>query len=289
MKIETPEYTIYNDDCIKVMHDSIPDDSIDLTICSIPFGSLYAYSGYPGDMGNSKESDEEFKLHFHYYAAQQARIMKPGRNVNIHVADVPRLKEHHGHIGVYDLRGDVIRIFEEYGLRLYRMHTINKNPQVQSIRTHSITLSFDQWDKDSSVSGGGLADYLLIFKKEGDNQVPVKARATRDDWIKWAAPCWDFVRETITLSVVGSKDLRDEKHVCPLQLDVIEPVIRWQCNPGETVFSPFMGIGSEGFMALKWKNKFIGCELKESYFTVAHKNMELALRQRDQQMGLNLV
>jgi len=136
------------------------------------------------------------------------------------------------------------------------------------------------------MSGGAIGDYLLIFKKTGENKTPVKPRATREDWINWAAPCWNDIKETDTLSVIGSKDEKDEKHVCPLQLGLINRVVRWQSNPGEIVFSPFMGIGSEGYESILLGNRFIGCELKEGYFNVAIKNLNLSVKQKHGQMRL---
>lgn len=316
--IQTPEYTIYNADCIPTML-AMPPESIDLAVFSPPFSSLYAYTAADADMGNSRESDDEFLLHFNFFCDALAPLIKPGRNVCLHIQQVARFKGVHGFAGLYDIRGAMIRLMEASGLNYYGDVTIPKNPQAQSIRTKSHCLTFTSFEKDSSVSRPALSDYLLVFKKPGPNAVPIAqgdgsdGRVTRDEWISYAEgvwtcddtsdveltnglremfergepmPVWMGIKETDTLNTDAAKADEDERHVCPLQLPLIERCVRLWSNRGDTVLSPFMGVGSEGFKALGLHRKFIGVELNPRYFGVAKKNLERALRERDAQQSL---
>jgi DNA modification methylase len=255
MFTDNSEYQLHLGDCVKTMHDLIPDNCMDLSVFSPPFSSLYSYSSHIEDMGNSRDSDDEFLLHFEFSVFELFRIMKPGTNTCIHLSDVPRLKEHHGYIGFYDLSGDVIRIMIKYGFIPYRRWTINKNPQSQSIRTHTSTLSFTQFEKDSMQSSAGLPDYLIVFKKPGEHK-QIKPEATRNEWIEWANPTWygahesvicpnckqtiiKGISETDTLNVRSARVEQDERHICPLQLQLIDRVVRLYSEKGDIVFTPF--------------------------------------------------
>ncbi len=293
-KHEHPEFTMFHGDCIPVMRDDMNPNSVDLAIFSPPFSQLYAYNSSDSDMGNSKDhsSDDEFLLHFDFAIDPLFKTMKPGCNVCVHCADLPRLKEQHGYIGAYDFPGDLIRIMEKHGFIYYRRWTINKNPQSQSIRHHSITLTFTQFEKDSRQSAAALADYVLVFRKPGI-AVPVKPQCSRDEWIEWANPTWYGkhessmgIQETDTLNTRAAKCDNDERHICPLQLSLIDRLVRLYTNEGETVFTPFMGIGSEVYQSLLRKRHGVGIELKKEWFHESIKNALGAIKQRDAQLSL---
>ena len=275
----------------------LDDNTIDLSICSPPFDSLYTYSPSTRDLGNSA-SRIEFLQHYRYIVEHQLRVTKPGRNACIHVQQVATKKAVDGYIGLTDFRGDVIRLFQECGWVFFGETTVWKDPQAQSIRTKSQQLAFASKNRDSMRIRPALADYLLIFKKPGDNAVTVPHEATsgevtNDDWIEWASPIWaDMheggwldadghlcpvwfgIRESDTLNARAGRDQADERHIAPLQLGFIERCVRLWSNPGELVLTPFAGIGSEGYMALKRGRKFIGCELKPSYWVSAVSNLQ---------------
>lgn len=281
----------------------IPDDSIDLSVCSPPFASLFVYSPSLRDLGNSSSRDD-FLAHYRYIIREQLRITKPGRNACIHVQQLTTSKVTHGHIGLTDFRGDVIRAFVAEGWIFYGEATIWKDPQAQSIRTKAFSLAFQTKNRDSAGVRPALADYLLIFKKPGDNAVkiandPISGEVTNDDWIEWAspiwfdhgdggdlggehlAPVWQGIRETETLNVRAGRDPEDERHICPLQLSFIDRCVRLWSNPGETVFTPFAGIGSELYQSVKRGRRAIGIELKPSYWQTAVSN----LRRLDEEMS----
>lgn len=311
--IETGDYWIANTDCIPAL-EALPPESVDLSAFSPPFSSLFAYSDEDADMGNSRESDDEFLLHFDFFARALAPVIKPGRNVCMHLQQVARFKGIHGFMGLYDLRGAVIRKMEDAGLYFYGEVTIPKNPQAQSIRTKSACLTFSQFERDCLTSRPSLADYMLVFKAPGENAVPVvqggPGGVSRDEWILWAEgvwacddtsdvdlfkglwergeplPVWTGIKETDTLNTEAAKADEDERHVCPLQLPLIERCIRLWSNPGETVLSPFMGVGSEGYKALELRRKFVGMELNDRYFQVAKSNLDKMLAKRDAQVAL---
>jgi len=258
----------------------LADNSIDLSVCSPPFESLYTYSPSPRDLGNSSDR-AEFIEHYKFIIREQLRVTKPGRNACIHVQQIATKKAVAGYIGLTDFRGDVIRAFQDEGWIYYGETTIWKDPQAQSIRTKSYALAFQTKNRDSAGTRPALADYLLIFKKPGQNATPIRHEATdgevtNDDWIEWAQPIWLDIRETNTLNTRAAKDEADERHICPLQLDFIERCIRLYSNRGETVLSPFAGIGSEGWVALLNGRQFVGCELKPSYWRTACANLARA-------------
>jgi DNA modification methylase len=257
----------------------IPDNSIGLSVYSPPFDSLYTYSPSLRDLGNSKDR-AEFLEHYGYIIRENLRVTTPGRDACVHVADVPTTKAVHGYMGLTDFPADVTRAYRENGWIFYGKVTIDKDPQAQAIRTKSHALMFVTKERDAAWLRPALADYLLIFKKPGDNPVPVKGDVTNEEWIEWARPIWYGIRETNTLNARVAREDADERHIAPLQLDFIERCVRLWSNPGETVLSPFGGIGSEVYTAVKLGRKGISVELKPSYWRTAVNN----LRQLDEDM-----
>lgn len=265
-------YTMLLGDCVERLRE-VTDHSVDLSVFSPPFLSLYTYSDSERDMGNSR-TEEEFFLHFGFLIRELLRVMRPGRNVCCHVAQVPAKFVHDGFIGLKDFRGGVIRAFVDRGFVYHGEVVIDKDPQAQAIRTHAKGLLFAQLRKDSSWLRPGLADYLLVFRAPGENDRPILPELTNDEWIEYARPIWYGIRETDTLHVAEARTERDERHIAPLQLGTIDRCIRLWSNPTELVLSPFAGIGSEGYVSLKLKRRFVGIELKEAYFNVACNNLE---------------
>lgn len=256
----------------------IEDDSIDLSVCSPPFASLFVYSPSLRDLGNSA-SRGEFLEHYRFIIDHQLRVTKPGRIACVHVQQLTTTKSTHGVIGMTDFRGDVIRAFTDAGWIFHGEVTVDKDPQAQAIRTKAQALMFGTLHRDSSMTRPALADYLLQFRKPGDNAIPITPDVTNDEWIEWARPVWLGIRETNTLNTRAAKDNQDEKHIAPLQLDFIERCVRLWSNPGELVLSPFAGIGSEGYVSILQGRRFIGCELKPSYWRQAVANLQDAERQ----------
>lgn len=250
----------------------LADDSIDLSVYSPPFASLFTYSPSPRDLGNSA-SRAEFFEHYAFIITENLRVTKPGRLACIHVQQLTTSKVTHGQMGLTDFRGEVIRAYQAAGWIFYGEVTVDKDPQAQAIRTKSHALMFVTKNRDSAGTRPALADYLLLFKKPGDNAVPIKTDVTNDEWIEWARPIWLDIRETNTLNVRVARDDADERHVCPLQLDFIERCVRLWSNPGETVLTPFAGIGSEVYTAVKFGRRAVGIELKRSYWSTAVDNV----------------
>ena len=242
---ENEQWALHYGDCITHMA-SLPAACIDFAVFSPPFPSLYAYTSLASDIGNSDDVRGESKLHLSFFYRQLTRIVKPGRVVVTHVMQIPRMKRC-GEVGLHDFRGLNIRLGERSGLVYEYDWVIRKNPQSQALRTKSRELQFAGLESDRAKSRGALADYLIKFRAPGDNAVPVDSpnSVSRDQWINWAECCWTGIRETNTLNVREGRGENDTKHICPLQLDVIERLIRLYTNPGEIVFSPFAGIGSE--------------------------------------------
>lgn len=263
---------ILGDSCIEIKN--IEENSIDFSIFSPPFASLYTYSPSERDLGNC-QNDEEFFIHFEFIIKELLRIIKPGRNIAVHCMNLPTKKIVDGFIGIKDFRGDIIRLFQKCGFIYHSEVCIDKNPQVAAIRTHAKGLMFKQMHKDSSHSRMGLADYIVCFKKPGENKIPIIPDIDNDTWIRLAHPIWYGINETNTLNSIKSEN--DEKHMCPLQLEVIENCLNLWSNKKEIVFSPFAGIGSEGYQALLMDRKFIGIELKEEYYKTAIDNLEKAI------------
>lgn len=250
----------------------IPDESVDLSVYSPPFASLFTYSPSERDLGNSA-SRAEFIEHYGFIIRENLRVTKPGRIACIHVQQLTTTKVTHGYTGLTDFRGDVIRAYVDNGWYFHGEVTVNKDPQAQAIRTKAHALTFATKNRDSAGTRPALADYLLLFRKPGDNAVPIKNDVSNDEWIEWAQPVWWDIRETNTLNVRVARDEADERHICPLQLDFIERCVRLWSNPGETVLTPFAGIGSEVYVAKKLGRVGVGCELKPSYWRTAVDNL----------------
>lgn len=253
----------------------LPDESVDLSIHSPPFASLFTYSPSIRDLGNSA-TREEFVDHYSFIIREVLRLTKPGRIACVHVQQLTTTKATHGVSGLTDFRGDVIRAWIGCGWQFHGEVTVDKDPQAQAIRTKAQALMFATKNRDSASTRPALADYLLLFRKPGENAVQIKTDVTNDEWIEWARPVWLDIRETNTLNTAVAKDNADERHICPLQLDFIERCVRLWSNPGETVLSPFAGIGSEGYVALQQGRRFVGCELKPSYWRTAVANLQMA-------------
>jgi DNA modification methylase len=283
-QVVTDDYAMYNGDSVEVLQ-GVPGDSVDLSVFSPPFMSLYTYTPTDRDIGNNT-SPEQFWSHFGFLIENLLRVTKPGRNCCVHVSQVPAMLIRDGYIGLKDFRGQTIANFERRGWIYHGEVCIDKDPQAQAIRTHSKGLMFTQLRKDASWMRMALADYILVFRKPGENAEPVKPELTNDEWIEWARPIWYGIRETETLNTAEGRDADDERHICPLQLGTIERCVRLWSNKGETVLSPFAGIGSEGYQSLKLGRKFIGIELKESYFKAAAKNLERAVNTESNQMDI---
>jgi DNA modification methylase/superfamily II DNA or RNA helicase len=246
--------------------------SVDLSVFSPPFLSLYTYSPTERDVGNS-QNDEQFWYQFGIIIDELMRVTKPGRLCAVHCQQVPLTKVHDGVIGIKDFRGDIIRRFSDQGWIFHGEVCIDKDPQAQAIRTKNKGLLFVQLEKDSSWLRPAFGDYICVFRRPGENEVQIKGDLSRDEWITWAHPVWYHIRESDTLNAAEGREEKDEKHVAPLQLETIERCVRLWSNPGETVLSPFAGIGSEGYVSVKHGRRFIGIELKPSYFRAAVKNL----------------
>ena len=272
--LKTENYTWMLGDNVERIKE-VPDNTVDLSVYSPPFLSLYTYSPSERDLGNSS-SPEIFFEQFGYLMRELLRVTKQGRNTCCHVSQVPAMLVRDGYIGMKDFRGKTIESFEKNGWIYHGEVCIDKDPQAQSIRTHSKGLAFQQLHKDSSWLRPALADYILIFRKPGDNQVDILPDISNDDWIEWARPIWYGISEGNTLNVVEAQDDKDERHIAALQLGVIERCIRLWSNKGETVLSPFGGIASEGYESILLDRKYIGIELKKNYWLTGCKNLKSA-------------
>lgn len=271
-------YAIYNGDCVDVLS-GIPEGSIHYSIFSPPFSSLYTYSNSDRDMGNCK-TDEEFFKHFGFFAQELYRVMMPGRLVSVHCMDLPMMKERDGVIGVKDFPGDLVRLFRSVGFIFHSRVTIWKNPVTEMQRTKALGLLHKQIKKDSSMSRQGLADYLVTFRKPGEN--PERVTHTDESfpvgvWQRYASPVWMDIRQSDTLQKKSAREDKDERHICPLQLEVIKRGIELWTNPDDIVLDPFAGIGSSNYVALRMGRRTIGAELKSSYYNQAASNCAAAL------------
>lgn len=295
-QVVTDKYAIYNGDSCELMR-HIPGDSMDYGIHSPPFEGLYKFSNSERDVSNN--DGPSFWEHYAFIIQDLLRITNPGRLHSVHVMQLPASKIRDGHIGMRDFRGEVIRAYEDAGWLFVSEVCIWKDPVVAQQRTKSIRLLHNQMVKDSSLSGQGLADYVVTFRKPGENASPIKngfdqyigdpidepdrSKYTMptdsrnwysiEVWQRYASPVWSDIRQTRTLQYRGGRDEKDEQHISPLQLDVIERCIDLWSNPGEKVFTPFMGIGSEVYSAVEMGRFGIGIELKEPYFKQAKKNI----------------
>lgn len=294
-------WTLYLGDSVDMI-DRVPDESIGLSVFSPPFPGMYVYSNSARDMGNVQDIDTMINQFSYLMAPDKVmRTLKPGRSCCIHLTQAVAFKGTDGYIGIKDFRGRVIEMMEAHGWVYYGEVCIDKDPQVKAIRTKDAGLLFKSLASDSSRMHMALADYLLQFRKPGDNQEPIRAGIsekysngegwiTSEEWIEWAAPVWyrqtkDYpggIRETDVLNVAVAREADDERHLCPLQLGVIERAVKLWSNPGDTILSPFAGIGSEGYQSILLDRKFIGIELKESYWNTAIKNLNTAVSSKRQ-------
>lgn len=279
---ENEWYNIKRGDCVHLIKD-VPDESVGLSVFSPPFAELYTYSSHVEDMGNSKDYNE-FLIQFGFLIKELYRVIIPGRNVAVHCMDLPIQKGKEGYIGLRDFSGMILRAFEDAGFVYHSRITIWKDPVVEMQRTKALGLLHKQVKKDSTMSRVGIPDYVMIFRKDGERINPVtNTDIPVDLWQKIASPVWMDIDYGNTLQGFrNARDEKDEKHICPLQLDTIERLILLYSNTGDTVLTPFMGIGSEVYQAVKMGRKGIGFELKESYFEQAKKNIFSAIEEKKQ-------
>jgi len=298
------DFAIYQGDCVEVLK-GIPDNSIHYSIFSPPFSSLFVYSNSVRDMGNG--TDEEFREHFQYFVPELYRVMMQGRLVSVHCSDIPAMKERDGFIGLKDFPGELIRVFQKFGFIYHSRVLIWKDPLLEATRTKAIGLAHKQLIKDSAMCRMGLPDYVITFRKHGDNPEPIshgrgfehyigereepkvskmddpkKNKYSHYVWQRYASPVWFDIRQTNTLNVQLARDKNDERHICPLQLDVIARCLELWTNRNDIVLSPFAGIGSEGYQSLLMGRRFVGIELKKSYFKLMKRNLKLAIKRKDQ-------
>jgi DNA modification methylase len=314
------KYAIYNGDCIEVMG-GLPENSVDFIIYSPPFASMYTYSSSDRDLGNNKNY-AEFLEHYTYVIKETAKILKPGRLMAVHCMDIPKS----GDGGILDFPGDIIKLHQDNGFKYWDRKNIWKEPLRVAIRTRQRALMHGQLCKDTSKCRGALADYLLIFKKKGDNLVPIQKpfgltsydgdlelmnveerreydalieqyvnfaddrtnKLSQFIWRRYASSAWEDIRANRACSYKAARDPEDDRHVCPLQLDIITRAIILYTNPEEVVFSPFAGVGSELFGAVINGRKAVGAELKESYYRQAVKNLLEAETYSDNESGVDL-
>lgn len=264
--------TLINGDCIEQIQ-TIQSESVGFIVFSPPFADLYTYSDDFRDMGNSKDY-LEFEQHFSYLIPELYRILKQGRNVAVHCMDLPIQKGKEGYIGLRDFSGLILKLFSEAGFIYHSRVTIWKNPVTEMQRTKALGLLHKQVKKDSTMSRVGIPDYILIFRKDGERNDPVNCNISVDTWQKWASPIWMDIDYGDTLNAASGRDEKDEKHICPLQLPTIERLVGLYTNENDTVFTPFMGIGSEVYQSIKMGRKAIGIELKKSYYETAINNIK---------------
>jgi len=272
-------YALYHGDCVEVLA-GLPPESIDYSIFSPPFSSLYTYSNSPRDMGNCR-NDAEFFEHLGYLIAQLRRVMKPCHNVSFHCMLLPTSKERDGYIGLRDFRGDLIRAFQDHGFIYASEVCIWKDPVTAMQRTKALGLLHKTVRGNATMSRQGIPDYLVTMRSPGE----VTDRVTHDPeqypvtkWQKMASPIWTDIDPGDTLQYASAREHDDERHICPLQLEVIRRGIDLWSNPGDVVLSPFAGIGSEGHVALQMGRRFIGVELKQSYYEQAARNLAEAIK-----------
>ena len=300
-QVVTDNYAIYNGDCVEVVK-GLPGNSIDFSIFSPPYLSLFVYSDSSRDFGNSKK-DDEFYTHFGFLIDELIRIIKPGRHVAVDCMNVPAMKERDGFIGLKDFRGAIIYEFTKRGFIFHSEHCIWKDPLIEATRTKALGLMHKQLCKDSSMCRSGIPQYLLCFRKPGENASPIAhpdgldyfagenppehGNLSHERWRRYASPVWMDIDFSRTLNYRAARENNDERHICPMSLDITERALWLWSNPGDTVFSPFAGIGSELYMALQMDRKAIGIELKPSYFRQAVINCKEADASTAKQVGLN--
>ena len=300
---ETGEWKAYHGDTVEIHQKYIKDNSIDYSIFSPPFASLYTYSNSDRDMGNCR-TRTEFYEHYKHLIKEQFRTLKPGRLLSFHCMNLPTSKTNDGYIGIHDFRGELIKMYEEEGFIYHSEVVIWKDPVIAMQRTKALGLLHKQIVKDSSMSRQGIPDYLVTMRKPGDNSEPIsgefdhyvgedseevgKGRFSIDVWQRYASPVWMDINPSNTLQHRSARDEKDERHICPLQLDVIHRALQLWSNPGDTVLTPFGGIGSEGYEAIKMGRKAILVELKDSYFKQLTKNMEMAVSETKEGLLLDI-
>lgn len=294
-QVVTDRYAIYHGDSCELLK-AVPDASVGFSVFSPPFASLYTYSNSSRDMGNCRD-DAEFFAHFRWLAPELYRVTKPGRLVSFHCMDLPTSKERDGYIGLRDFRGDILRVFQAAGWIFHSTVVIWKDPVTAMQRTKALGLLHKQILKDSCMSRQGIPDYLVTMRKPGTNDEPVSGPFTeyvgtdpsvvptsdpvRDSiniWQRYASPVWMDINPSDTLQKESAREEEDERHICPLQLQVIHRAIDLWSNPGDVVLSPFAGIGSEGYEAVRMGRRALLCELKRSYFVQACRNLESAVK-----------
>jgi len=278
-------FAAYRGDCVDVAR-QLPDGSVDFAVYSPPFAGLYIYNDSVADMGNCLD-DGEFLAHYRFFAAELYRLLRPGRLVAVHCKDLVFYKTQRGTAGLRDFPGALVRVHTEVGFNYHSRVTIWRCPVREMTKTKAHGLLYKQLRADSTYSRQGLPEYLVVFRKwASDEDAIAPVTHTPEEfplmqWQEWASPVWMDTRETEVLNAAAARDSRDEKHICPMPLDVITRATALWSNPGDTVLSPFMGIGSEGVIALRLKRRFIGIELKQSYFRQATRYLEAEDRQLD--------
>lgn len=271
----------YLGDCVDVASE-LPADSLHYSVYSPPFASLYTYSNSDRDMGNCSDDDTFFE-HYRYLVRQLYRATMPGRLTSFHCMNLPTSKQNHGYIGIRDFRGDLIRIHEAEGWIFHSEVCIWKDPVTAMQRTKALGLLHKQIKKDSCMSRQGIPDYLVTMRKPGDN--PERVGHTSEEfpvglWQRYASPVWMDINPSDTLQFRSAREHNDERHICPLQLEVIRRALFLWSNPGDLVFSPFMGIGSEGYVSIEMGRRFVGSELKQSYWRQACANLSAAKKKQ---------
>lgn len=286
----------WNGDCVEVIAD-LPDESVDMSVFSPPYLSLYTYSNSDRDMGNAA-SDAEFYRHFGFLIDHLYRVIKPGCVIAVDCMTVPAMKVKDGYIGLKDFRGDLIREFRQRGFIWHSEHVAWKDPLIEATRTKAIGLMHKQLLKDSSIARAGLPQYILAFRKPGERKVPIAhpngvdyfigedgpttGNLSHERWRRYASPVWMDINFTRTLNYRPGREATDEKHIAPMALDLIERALWLWSNPGDVVLTPFMGIGSEVYSAVSMGRKGIGIELKPSYFDQAAKNIRALVDENKQ-------
>ncbi len=275
-QVVTDKYTAINGDCVEAIK-GLPDHCIGYSIFSPPFASLYTYSNSPRDMGNVRD-DAEFFAHFDFLIAELRRVMKPGRNVSFHCMLLPTTKTRDGFIGLKDFRGDLIRAFQAHGFIFHSEVVIWKDPVTAMQRTKALGLLHKSVRENSAMCRQGIPDYLVTMRAPGESERVTHTREEYpvDLWQKVASPVWMDINPSDTLQYQSAREHDDEKHICPLQLEVIRRGVMLWSNPDDIVLSPFMGIGSEGYVSVEMGRRFVGVELKRSYYEQATRNLEAA-------------
>lgn len=276
--VQGERFYAVNADCVEFAG-TLPEASVGFSVYSPPFANLFVYSDSERDMGNVAD-EAEFKALYSHLVRELYRATKPGRLTAVHCSDLPRTKGKHGTVGLYDFPADIREVHEAAGWTYHSRITVWKDPVVEMQRTKALGLLYKQIQTDSTRNRQGMPDYVLVFRKTPDDEAQAdkvgqdKALFPVSMWQQWASPVWMDIDQTDVLNVKVAREDKDERHLCPLQLDLIERCIRLWTNPGDTVFSPFMGIGSEGWSALKAGRRFVGSELKPAYFRQAAKNLD---------------